>query len=139
MRHTLATIVIVAVGVLFVSVPMGAHHSNAAFDVEKTVTLQGTVTEWLWSNPHCLLQFDVKDRNGKVVQHWVTETSNPRDMTNLGWARGSLKVGDQLTVTVYPARNGRPVGRIFQVALPGGQTLSAFPGGPRGAPGQGAK
>ena len=122
MRNKLITISVVAIGLLIVSVPMRAHHGNAAIDIDKKTTLKGTVTGWIWSNPHCLLQFDVTDENGQVV-HWVVETSNPPDMTNRGWSKNSFKMGDQVTVTAQPARSGKPVGRVVQVVLPNGQTL----------------
>ena len=73
MRKTLVTLFAVAVGLLLVSGPLLAHHANAVFDVGKRVTVKGTVTEWFWANPHCLLRLDVKDDNGQVV-HWVAET-----------------------------------------------------------------
>ncbi len=116
------TIVAVALGLLVVSVPMLAHHGNAAIDVDKQITMKGTVTGWIWSNPHCLLQFDVKDESGQVI-HWVAETSNPPDMTNRGWGSASFQAGDQVTVPVQPAKSGKPVGRVVHVVLPNGQTL----------------
>jgi hypothetical protein len=110
-------------GGLFVSIPLFAHHGNAAFDAEKRLTLKGTVTEWFWANPHCVLEFDVKDDKGQVV-HWVAETSNPPDMVNRGWSKASLKPGDQVAITLEPVKNGRPIGRILQVVLANGQKLS---------------
>jgi hypothetical protein len=112
-----------AVGVLIVSVPLFAHHGNAAFENEKKLTMKGTVTEWFWANPHCFIQFDVKDDNGQAV-HWVAETSAPPSMINSGWTKQTLKPGDQITVTVLPVKNGRPVGRVAEVVLPNGQRLS---------------
>ena len=123
MRNRLVAIFAVAAGLLSASVPLPAHHGSAAFDAGKKVTLKGTVTEWFWANPHCLLEFDVKDDNGQVA-HWVAEASNPPDMVNHGWSKQSLKPGDQVTVTVEPVRNGKPLGRITQVVLPDGKTLS---------------
>ena len=123
MRNRLVAIFAVAVGLLIASVPLAAHHGSAAFDAGKKVTLKGTVTEWFWANPHCLLEFDVKDDNGQVV-HWVAEASNPPDMVNHGWSKQSLKPGDQVTVTVEPVRNGKPLGRVMQIVLPDGKTLS---------------
>jgi hypothetical protein len=99
-----------------------AHHGNVAFDTSKKFTLKAIVTEWFWANPHCFLKFDAQDEKGNVV-HWVAETSNPSDMSNLGWSIRSFKPGDQVTVTVTPVRNGRPVGRVLQVVLANGQTL----------------
>jgi len=111
-----------AAAVLIVSVPLFAHHGNAAFDTGKKVTMKGTVTEWFWANPHCFLKFDVKDESGNVA-HWVAETNNAPDMIERGWSNKSFKPGDEITVTVEPVKNGRPVGRVLQVVLPNGETL----------------
>jgi len=105
-----------------VSTPIFAHHGNAAFDVGKKLELKGTVTEWVWSNPHCWLKFDVKDESGKTV-NWVTETTNSADMMERGWSRLTFKAGDQVTVTLEPVKSGAPVGRLQFVVLPNGKTL----------------
>jgi hypothetical protein len=111
------------IGGLILSLPLLAHHGNAAYDTGKSITVKGTVTRWVWSNPHCILQLDVTDDHGQVVQ-WTTETENPTSMTHYGWTVQSLKVGDQIAVTVMPVKNGRPVGRIIEVVLPNGQKLA---------------
>lgn len=105
-----------------------AHHGNAAFENAKLVTVKATVTEWIWSNPHCFLKFDVTDERGTVV-NWVAETSNPPDMIPRGWTKRSFKAGDQVTVTMIVAKNGVPVGRVREVVLANGTKLSAS-GGP---------
>ena len=102
--------------------PVLAHHGNAAFDVGKSLELKGTVTEWVWANPHCWLKFDVKDQSGKVV-NWVVETSNSADMVERGWSKRTFKAGDQVTVTLEPVKSGQPVGRVISVLLPNGKTL----------------
>lgn len=112
-------------------VSVQTHHSNAAFDLGKEITLKGSVTEWFWANPHCILQIDVKDEKGQIVEHWVMEGGNPPGMTSDGWSKTFLKSGDQVTATVQPARNGKPFGRLVQLVLPDGKTLSAF-GGAKG-------
>jgi hypothetical protein len=112
---------------LSASIPLFAHHGTAAFDSDKKITLKGTVTEWFWSNPHCLLQFDVKDDNGQVT-HWIGETQNPVTMVNGGWSKGAIKTGDKVTVTLNPVKNGLPLGRIVTVLLPDGKTLDANAG-----------
>jgi hypothetical protein len=109
---------------VFASAPLSAHHGTAAFDTSKKITLAGTVTEWFWANPHCFLKFDVKGENGEIV-HWIAETSNPADMTNVGWNKQILKPGDEVKVTVEPVKNGRPAGRVLEVMLPNGKTLYA--------------
>ncbi|HZP33295.1 MAG TPA: DUF6152 family protein [Candidatus Acidoferrales bacterium] len=107
---------------LLASVPVFAHHGNAAFDTGKKVALKGTVTEWVWANPHCWLKFDVKDDKGAVV-HWVAETNNLADMMERGWTMHTFKPGDEVTVTIEPVKNGNPVGRVLEVVLPNGQKL----------------
>ena len=124
MRNMLMSILFVLVGVCAVSTPMFAHHGNASYDFEKTVTLKGTVTQWLWSNPHCLLKFDVTDEKG-TVQHWITEASSPVDMLRIGWTSNALKPGDEITIDVMPSKNGIPVGRIRQVTQSDGTVLKA--------------
>jgi hypothetical protein len=123
-RNKIAFIFVVAAGFLLHSVPLLAHHGTASFDTEKIVTLKGTVTEWVWSNPHCFLKFDVKDKSGTVT-NWVVETQNPTSMSLLGWARTSFKAGDEVTVTLQAVKNGAPIGRARTVFLPGGRTLLA--------------
>ena len=118
-----------AVLILF-GVSLAAHHGAASFDTTKELTLKGTVTEWIWANPHCFLKFDAKDDTG-TVRNWAVEVSNPTDMTRLGWARTSFKFGDEVTVTLQPVKNGAPVGRLRRVVLPNGETLGT--GGGRGA------
>jgi hypothetical protein len=107
-----------------VSAPLLAHHGGAAYDTTKRITLKATVTQWFWANPHCFLRFDAKDDKGNVV-HWATEASNPSDMVNLGWSKQTFKPGDEITVTFMPVKNGQPIGRVDQVVLPNGKTLSA--------------
>ena len=107
---------------LLTSVPLAAHHGDAIYDVTaKNVTMKGSVTEWVWANPHCVFRFDVAD-NGQVA-HWVAETTAPPSLVQRGWTKQSLKPGDQVTVTVLPVKNGRTVGRLIGVVLPDGQKL----------------
>src|SRR3970040_2838337 len=96
------TLVLWALFAGLVSTPVFAHHGNAAFDVGKRLELKGTVTEWVWSNPHCWLKFDVKDESGKTV-NWVTETTNSADMMERGWSRVTFKAADEATVKLDPA------------------------------------
>ena len=118
-------------GLAGLSAPLRAHHGAASFDTTRELTLKGSVTEWIWANPHCFLKFDAKDDTG-TVRNWAVEVSNPTDMTRLGWARTSFKGGDEVTVTLQPVKSGAPIGRLRSVVLPNGQTLAS--GGGRGAP-----
>lgn len=130
MRITFAFLAVV--GLLSATQPLVAHHGAASFDTEKELTLKGTVTEWIWANPHCFLKFDAKDDTG-TVRNWVVETQNPTDMSRRGWARLSFKVGDEVTVTLQPVKSGAPVGRIRSVVLANGETLGTGGGAPPAA------
>ena len=122
MRNRLVTTVAMAAGLLIVSGPLSAHHGNAVFDVGKTVTMKGTVTEWFWANPHCFLSFDVKGRDGRLV-HWVMETQAPPNIVPYGFSKQTFKPGDEVTVTLEPVKNGQPLGRLIHVVLANGKTL----------------
>lgn len=129
MRTRLITTLAAAVGLLIVSVPLFAHHGNAEFNIEKTVTVKGTVTEWFWANPHCFLKFDEQTETGEV-RHWVVETSNPPDMINNGWSKYSLKAGDEVTVTMHQVKDPKkPIGRVVKVAFADGKVLGTGGGG----------
>jgi Family of unknown function (DUF6152) len=132
MRNGLARLLIAAVfiaGTLIASAPLWAHHGNAEFNTEKTVTVKGTVTEWFWANPHCFLKFDEKMDSGEI-KHWVVETSNPPDMINNGWSKYSLKAGDEVSVTMHQVKDStKPIGRVVRVVLPDGKTLGTGGGG----------
>ena len=113
---------LMAIGLLGFCVPLFAHHGAAVFDTAKKVTMKATVTQWIWSNPHSILLFDVKDASGQVV-HWVGESDNPPNLVNRGWSVNSFKPGDQVTVTLQPVKNGRPIGRVVEAILPDGKVL----------------
>lgn len=122
MKRRLLLVLMVAAG-LSLSFPLFAHHGNAALDMTKKVTMKGVVTDWRWQNPHSILKFDVKDDSGNVV-NWSAEINNPADMVERGWTAHSIKIGDQITITVNPVKSGKPVGRIVQVVLPDGKVLN---------------
>jgi len=123
MNANVKSIVLVTIVLsLIACLPLLAHHGNAAYEV-KTVTLKGTVTAWLWTNPHVLLKLDVKDDGGNIV-HWVGELVAPSNMINFGFTAGTLKPGDEITiVTSDVARSGAPIARLAQIILPNGQIM----------------
>ena len=133
MKCKLFGVLLVAVGLLVVSVPLVAHHGAASFDTTKELKLKGKVTDWIWANPHCFLKFDAMD-DTNTVRNWAVEVSNPTDMTKRGWARTSFKAGDEVTVTVQPVKGGAPVGRIRSVVLANGETLGTGGPAPAAAP-----
>jgi hypothetical protein len=122
MRNKLAAFSCAVIFALAISAPLFAHHGYAAYDTDKQVTLKGTVTRFVWSNPHCMVQLDVTDESGHVA-HWIAETENPSAMIRVGWTDKSLKPGDQITLTALPVKSGAPVGRIIEITLSNGQKL----------------
>lgn len=86
-----------------------AHHGTAGYDMDKVITLTGTVTAFEWFNPHVVIQMDVKGENGEV-QHWLLELAAPIHMTRIGWNKNMMKPGDQIVADTHPAKNGAPVG-----------------------------
>ena len=111
-------------GLLLVCGSAFAHHgTNASYDTTKHITVTGTVTEFVWANPHMQLYFDVKDDKGNVV-HWSDEIPDPPYLAQkVGWARDSIKPGDQVTVTGSPSKAGTPVMVLRRVELPNGKAL----------------
>jgi len=130
-RSKVIAALVLALGMATVPISLFAHHGTAAFENGTKVTLnKAVVTEWIWSNPHCLLQFDVKGDDGKVV-HWVGETQNPVSMTDRGWSKAAIKAGDEVTIVMLPVKNGMPLGRVVSVTFPNGKTLISGEGVPR--------
>jgi len=109
MKRTLGICFALAVALLTVFSPAFAHHSRSNYG--KTLTLQGTVTQFEWTNPHCLIHIDVKDETGKVVS-WIVETHPPSLNARKGWTKNSLKPGDQVTLYVSAAKNGQSEGNL---------------------------
>src|ERR1700728_1308444 len=102
---------VLAVGLLFATVPVFAHHGGAAYDNAKVVDLTGTVTSFQFINPHCIIAFDVKAPSGDI-QHWTMETPAPSMMKHGGWYKDMMKPGDQIEAGLHIARNGSFVGKI---------------------------
>jgi len=114
------------IAVVLLGAPLRAHHGTGTYDSTKSVTLSGVVTEFSFVNPHAALFFDVKDAAGKVV-NWAIEMNSPGVLKRAGWTKNTFKPGDQITITVRPAKAGTPVGLINRaqpVLVNGKQVLS---------------
>ena len=105
---TMANRLFVLVLLLPLSLPALAHHgSNISYQTDKTITLEGVVTEWDYRNPHPQIYFDVKDKQG-TVEHWATEllpTPLMLKNMNVGWSRTTIKFGDRIVLVCNPSRS----------------------------------
>src|SRR5438105_10815402 len=92
------------------SLPVLGHHgTGVAYDSEKPTEVQGIVTEFQWQNPHARLFIDAKGPN-QTIEHWAVEMNSPGVMTRQGWTKRQFKPGDEITITVFPAKSGALVG-----------------------------
>ena len=111
------------VATLAVSIPLFAHHGNASYD-GKEATIKGTVTAWLWTNPHTFLKLDVKDDKGNVV-HWICENQAPSTLVNFGFNAKTFKPGDEVTVVMAATSKNLSVGRISKIILANGYVMNS--------------
>jgi hypothetical protein len=109
-----------------------AHHSGAMFDAAKEVSLQGTVKEFQYTNPHSWLVVNVPDASGKVVE-WSFEAEGPSTLLRAGIKKSSLMPGDKVTVKGHPLKDGRPGAGLMTVVKADGTVLNPRPGAPRPA------
>lgn len=116
------TFFLAAISLLAVCRPISAHHGTAAYDETNPVTLKGTVTEFLWANPHSQIKFNVRDEKGNTV-HWISETFSPGKLARDGWTRNIVKPGDEVIITLSPAKDGTPQGLLRILVLPDGRQL----------------
>ncbi len=133
-----------------IAIPLVAHHgTGVSYDASKPVTLEGTVTEFRYANPHPQLYFDVTDAKGEAV-HWSGEFyPNPAQLVQGGWGKkrseAALTPGTKITITLAPSRAGTPVGAILKLLNGKGEVLLGVAGGGPGeaplggaTPGKGA-
>lgn len=94
-----------AASLLFLLTPAFAHHGQAGYNNTKPVTVSGTVTDFSFLNPHCIVSFDVKDDKGEL-EKWQGELTSPNHLIRAGWNSHSLKAGDKVTITGWRAKSG---------------------------------
>ena len=99
-----------------------AHHAAAGIDRDSQVTGEGVVTQFRWANPHCWIEMDVVNKDGKT-ETWNLEMMPPSWLVKAGWTRSSLHVGDRVQITANPFFDGRPGGVFVSITLPDGTTL----------------
>ena len=119
----LGAAVLSVAGPLIFAGSLFAHHGRGdAYDMQNPVTLNGTVTEVRWANPHVVIFMDVADDDGNVV-NWGFENSNVSTLARQGYSRRTLRVGQEITALVNPSRQGAPVGIVVKVILEDGTEI----------------
>ena len=108
---------------LLAASPGFGHHSDAGIDMTAVTTLQGTVTEFSWRNPHVYFTMQSAGANGETTQ-WQVQMGATNTSIRKGWSPDALSPGDEVTVLLYPARNGRPYGILDSLEIHGGGSLS---------------
>ena len=117
MKRPLKALGSAALSVLLGCTSLSAHHGTSNYAATaQTITLTGTVTEFVWSNPHVYVLFDVKDDKGAIV-HWAGEMNSPGVLKAAGWTKNTLKAGDQITATLRPNKFGTPVGLLSRANM----------------------
>ncbi len=114
MKRNLFPVLLAGVVLLLVSGPMFAHHGGAQYETKHPVTITGTVTEYIFTNPHVQIHFDVKDENGNT-EKWIAETASPQRLFGFGWNAKTLKAGDKITVTGAQLKDGQKIVTVIKV------------------------
>jgi hypothetical protein len=115
---SLATVAVAAL-----AAPAFAHHSFAMFDATKTLTMKGTVKEFEWTNPHSWLRVMVMDEKTGKPLLWALEMSSPARLTTMGMHADTVTMGDLVSVTFHPMRDGTRGGQFMQATLPNGKAV----------------
>jgi len=115
---------LIAVAAMLTASSALAHHSFAMFDQSKSVTLQGTVKDFRWTNPHVFIQLLVKTEGGSEDE-WSIEMTSPEHLARVGWRPGTLKPGDKVTLVIHPMRDGSAGGQYLSGTGPDGPLVGS--------------
>jgi hypothetical protein len=117
---TFACALCLTAGLVPLTAPAVAHHSFAMFDQRKVMTLEGTVREFQWTNPHAFIELDAEGG-----RHWSIELNSPNNLKRQGWNRASLRPGDKISVRIAPLRNGKMGGLFLDLTKANGTVLDS--------------
>lgn len=109
------------VSAVSISAPLLAHHGEANYDTEKTISVKGTVTDFEFVNPHVQISLDVKNEKGEI-EKWIGEARSPAMLSRYGgWDKNTIKVGDVITFYGHRTRNGTPFMRLEKIVMADGK------------------
>ena len=102
--------------------PLSAHHGSSNYDMSKSISVKGTITQFAFINPHSAIHLEARTVQGTVEQ-WLVEADSPNNLARAGWTRDSLKAGEQVTITGNPLKDGSKVMRLRKVTFADGREL----------------
>ena len=118
------SIAAIALALVLAAIPLSAHHSWPV-NMEKLVTVKGTVTDFTWENPHPMMTLEVKTDDGKVEKWQVGGPAINRMEAN-GWTKSTVKAGDVITGTGYQFSDGQKIIRLERVTLADGKEMRLY-------------
>jgi hypothetical protein len=101
----------------------GAHHSTSMYQLDKVITIQGTIKEFQYTQPHAWIQVMAPDSTGKMVE-WSMETGSPTVLMRAGVRKSSLPVGEKVTISFHPVKTGQNGGLFITATTAHGKTVS---------------
>jgi hypothetical protein len=103
-----------------------AHHSTAMFDMTKNVSLQGTIKEFQWTNPHTFIYIEVPNGAGGMDEYGI-EGMSPNYLARVGWDKHTLSSGEKVELIIHPLKDGRKGGFDVSVKKPDGTLMYNLP------------
>ncbi len=122
MRKRIGYVLGTALALLILCGQLSAHHGSSNYDMSKSVSVKGTVTEFSFINPHSAIHLEAKDDKGNVEQ-WLIEADSPNNLARAGWNRDSIKPGDLVTIVGNRLKDGSKVMRLQKVIFADGKEL----------------
>jgi len=125
LTHRFLLVFAIVTAIFAVAAPVFAHHGTAAFDTSKPVTVKGTVTEFVFLNPHVQVYLDVKNEKGEV-EKWQGELTAPNKLARAGWTKKTLQPGDMIEITGFRVASGGNTLWIRKLVDAHGESLPLF-------------
>ena len=115
---------LLALGMLMVTMPLGAHHSTTMYNMANPTTVTGVVKKFEWTNPHAYIYLDVTGEDGKTVT-WEIEMMSINHLKSYGWTRHTVKAGDKISCTGGAAKSGAPAMLSSLIVLDDGRQIKS--------------
>lgn len=122
MKKRIACVLGTSLALLILCGPLSAHHGSSNYDMSKSVSVKGIVTEFSFINPHSAIHLEAKDDKGNAEQ-WLIEADSPNNLARAGWNRDSIKAGDAVTIVGNRLKDGSKVMRLQKVIFADGREL----------------